>query len=170
MGMHHQQHPLVQINDMSKRGHKDSESADGHRRRLQSDEDASTVTAIKKCMHMDLDVGVVCVTQYMDDTVSVEYANVTASMSAGTVETEEWRVADMFVDAAQIYECHDNFEFVESLCVEKWKLDEADVVVVAKHQTPGNVEFALDAQDVWSRIEHFADGSGRRMCTKLLDW
>merc|ERR1719491_2353686 len=55
MGMHQQQHPLVQINDMSKRGHKDSESAD--RRRLQSDEDASTVTAIKKCMQLDVDVG-----------------------------------------------------------------------------------------------------------------
>merc|ERR1719361_1586685 len=76
MGMQQPQHPLVQINDMSKRGHADSDSADGRRRRLteQSDDDDEDgkdmdVTTIKKCLQLDevdVGVGVVCMSQTME--------------------------------------------------------------------------------------------------------
>merc|ERR1712192_392843 len=77
----------------------------------------------------------------------------------------------MVVSEAQMYECHDNFDFVESLCVEKWKLgmDEADVVLVAKHVTEGDVEMALDKDEDWAQIYHLEGQGGRRMCRALLD-
>jgi len=174
MGMHpgmmgmpqQQQQPLVQVNDMSKHGHAQSDSAE--RRRLQesddeSDEDELSVSAMK-CLQLH---GVVCVRgDVQGGTVSVEYTP-SDNVSVGSVSTEEWRVEDMKVGSAQIYECHDHFDFVESLCVEKWKLDDGDVAIVAKHKTAGDLEFALDAEEAWTHIYHFAEDE-RRLCRELL--
>jgi len=169
---------LVQVNDMSKHGKASSDSAD-RRRRLQADdgddEDGLRMT-VKKCLWLGGVVGEVCVSREMEGSVEVEYGDVgdvDDVMVKGTVDTEEWRVEGMSVGAAQIYECHDHFEFMESVCVEKWKLDEGEVVVVAKHETAGDMEFALDAEDVWAKVFHFADEKagtrGRRMCREVLE-
>ena len=46
------------------------------------------------------------------------------------LETNEWTIQDMLAENGQIFECHDNFDLFDEICIEKWQLQQNDITVL----------------------------------------
>ena len=50
--------------------------------------------------------------------------------SVERLETNEWTIEDMLAENGQIFECHDNFDLFDEICIEKWQLQQNDITVL----------------------------------------
>merc|ERR1719295_1337313 len=90
-------------------------------------------------------------------------------------DTNEWTIEDMEAHNAQIYECHDNFDLFEEVCIEKWQLQEEEVTVLLKGGENGDLEYVLTEKKGWNEVVVLANGGGNgngmekvRVCRQIL--
>merc|ERR1712183_1101735 len=90
---------------------------------------------------------------------------------SGSFRTNEWTIEELYPDGAQIYECHDNFEMFDEVCIEKWQLQENDITLLLKGER--DFEFTLhDAIHVstgWTEVTVIGMGDRHRVCRMLTD-
>merc|ERR1712062_504497 len=105
----------------------------------------------------------------LEDTINT--VNLQDVWGAGTFRTNEWTIEDLYPDGAQIYECHDNFELFDEVCIEKWQLIENDITLLLKGER--DFEFTLhDAIDVstgWTEVTVIGMGDRHRVCRMVED-
>merc|ERR1719295_1229839 len=85
-------------------------------------------------------------------------------------EVSEWILRGIDVGDEQIYECNDNFDDLEEICVEKWRLYDDDVQVVVKSvQVEGGEKgFSLMDDAKWNNVYH-VNGQSKTLCQHIMD-
>merc|ERR1712083_1239069 len=143
--------------------------------------DNTATLTMEKCTWTDREAVCMRYTEYTETEVRIEleYSAIdledtirTDSLEniwkSGTFRTNEWTIEDLYPDGAQIYECHDNFELFDEVCIEKWQLQENDITLLLKGER--DFEFTLhDASDVWTEVTVIGKGDRRRVCRMVDD-
>merc|ERR550525_758019 len=85
-------------------------------------------------------------------------------------EVREWILQGIDVGDEQIYECNDNFDGLEEICVEKWRLYDNEVQVVVKSPLENGEQkgFSLMNGAKWDIVYH-VNGQSKMLCRRIMD-